>query len=147
MKKPERLQSLVNHLAITPNSLDVVPALRGLPLYGTDVINLLGEEILMLRLRNNLARLGPRILKRVFDLFSASVLLVVLSPLFAFLAWRIKAADGGPVFFAQQRVGVGRGSFPCLKFRSMVINAEETLARWKRGCPNCSFSISKTISS
>lgn len=127
---------LINHLAVQPNSLDIVPTLRGLPLYGTDVVHLFAEELLMLRVRNNLARPGPRIFKRAFDLVTASILLLVLSPVFAFLAIRIKIEDGGPVFYAQDRVGVDGRIFPCFKFRSMVINAEETLARWKAENPD-----------
>jgi len=63
--------------------------------------------------------------KRLFDLvFSVSGLLL-LSPLLVFLAVLVKASDGGPVFFRQERVGQGGRPFQIVKFRSMVLNAEK----------------------
>jgi lipopolysaccharide/colanic/teichoic acid biosynthesis glycosyltransferase len=63
--------------------------------------------------------------KRLFDLFFATVGLILLSPLFLLLAALVKAADGGPVFFRQVRVGRNGRPFRILKFRSMVANAEK----------------------
>ena len=49
---------------------------------------------------------------------------MLLSPLFLIVAVCIKATDGGPVLFWQQRVGKWGREFPFPKFRSMVMNAE-----------------------
>ena len=75
--------------------------------------------------------------KRAIDLVLASLLLVVLSPLMLLVAVAIKLDSHGPVFFAQERVGVRRRSargrvhweartFPFLKFRSMVAGADQS---------------------
>ncbi len=71
-------------------------------------------------------RLGlPRLaLKRAFDLFCATLGLLVLSPLFALIAVAIKLDSPGSVFFKQRRVGVGGRVFWIYKFRSMVADAE-----------------------
>ncbi len=63
-------------------------------------------------------------LKRVLDVTFAAAALLVLSPLLLLIAALIKLTDGGPVFFAQQRVGFRYRSFRMLKFRSMVVHAE-----------------------
>ena len=118
-------EKLVRSLGLSYPNLTVVPPLRGLPLFGMEAMHFFGHEVLMLRVRDNLARLGPRIVKRLFDLLAASLLVVLLSPLLLYVAWRIRREDGGPVFFIQERVGRGGGTFGCLKFRSMVMDAAE----------------------
>ncbi|WP_183094042.1 sugar transferase [Nocardioides stalactiti] len=66
--------------------------------------------------------------KRAFDLVGALALLAFFSPLFLFIALRIKLHDGGPVFFSQSRVGRQGVPFRCAKFRTMVVDAEDLLA-------------------
>ncbi len=63
-------------------------------------------------------------LKRVFDLFQALVLLVLLSPLFLIIAICIKVNSKGPVFFRQERIGRGFRPFSIYKFRTMYADAE-----------------------
>jgi lipopolysaccharide/colanic/teichoic acid biosynthesis glycosyltransferase len=65
------------------------------------------------------------VLKRLFDLVASLAALVLLSPLMAFLAWRIKQYDGGPVLYAGRRVGKDGKPFGMYKFRSMVLNADK----------------------
>jgi lipopolysaccharide/colanic/teichoic acid biosynthesis glycosyltransferase len=62
--------------------------------------------------------------KRLLDLLLSSVGLLASAPLWAALAVAIKAEDGGPVFYAQERVGRGGRAFRALKFRSMRPDAE-----------------------
>jgi exopolysaccharide biosynthesis polyprenyl glycosylphosphotransferase len=66
--------------------------------------------------------------KRTFDVLGSAALLALVSPLFLWTAWQIKRYDGGPILFHQTRVGRDGHSFTCLKFRTMVTNAEEILA-------------------
>lgn len=58
-------------------------------------------------------------LKRVFDLASACLLLTVLSPLMLFVGLLVKLTSPGPALFAQVRVGRFERPFTCLKFRTM----------------------------
>ncbi len=75
------------------------------------------------------AHRASRFSKRLFDLVGASVLIVALSPLLLITAWAIRRHDGGPVLFRQQRVGRDGETFDCLKFRSMVVDAPDLVAR------------------
>jgi len=59
-------------------------------------------------------------LKRVIDFILSLVGLVVLSPLFLFLALWIKIDSKGPVFFKQKRVGKNKNYFDIYKFRTML---------------------------
>ena len=65
--------------------------------------------------------------KRLFDVAVAALVLVAVSPVFAAIALAIKVTSPGPVFFRQQRVGRYGVPFDMLKFRSMVVDAEELL--------------------
>ena len=70
--------------------------------------------------------------KRGLDVLLSGVGLVVSSPLWLLIAALIKAQDGGPVFFSQERVGQGGREFRALKFRSMRTDAE-SLGPWQSG--------------
>jgi len=63
-------------------------------------------------------------LKRAFDAALAGTGLVASSPLWVLVPILIKLEDGGPVFFRQERVGLGGRQFVALKFRSMRPDAE-----------------------
>lgn len=65
-----------------------------------------------------------RVFKRLADVISSSVALVILSPVFAVVAFAIKWETAGPVFVRLRRVSRGN-EFDLLKFRSMIENAEE----------------------
>ena len=62
--------------------------------------------------------------KRLFDLFACTFGLLVLAPVFLFLAVWIKLDSPGPVFFRQERVGLRGKLFRIHKFRTMVTDAE-----------------------
>ena len=106
--------------------ISVIPAMRGVPLYGTDISYFFSHEVAMLKLRNNLRYWPARLLKRFFDLTAALTLLALGWPLLVYLAWRIRQ-DGGPAIFAHQRVGQSGKLFACYKFRSMGVDAEHQL--------------------
>jgi exopolysaccharide biosynthesis polyprenyl glycosylphosphotransferase len=71
---------------------------------------------------------GKQVLKGVFDKAVALSVLVLLSPLFAFVMLAIKLDDRGPVFFRQVRVGKDGRTFALWKFRTMVVDAEQRKA-------------------
>jgi lipopolysaccharide/colanic/teichoic acid biosynthesis glycosyltransferase len=62
--------------------------------------------------------------KRLFDWIASTFGLLVLSPVFLVLAVWIKLDSSGPVFFRQERVGLGGKLFRIYKFRTMVSDAE-----------------------
>ncbi len=65
-------------------------------------------------------------LKWPMDKMGALCALVLLSPLFLFLIYKVRQ-DGGPAFYSQKRLGKNGVLFKCWKFRSMVPNAGEVL--------------------
>jgi exopolysaccharide biosynthesis polyprenyl glycosylphosphotransferase len=72
---------------------------------------------------------GPKmnwqlLVKRLIDKTASAIALLLLFPMFVAIAIVIKATSKGPVFFKQKRVGYNGRIFSCLKFRTMVENAE-----------------------
>lgn len=65
------------------------------------------------------------ITQRITDIMVSAALLLIFSPVFLITAIAIKLDSRGPVFFAQERVGQNQRRFQMLKFRSMIVNAEE----------------------
>src|SRR3954469_14721045 len=63
--------------------------------------------------------------KRTLDVLLSGMGLLASSPLWVLLSVAIKASDGGPVFFSQERVGQGGRTFRAWKFRSMIPDAEK----------------------
>lgn len=68
-----------------------------------------------------------RNLKRALDLLVALVGLVLISPIMILTAIAVKLDSPGPILFRQTRVGRWGEHFPCYKFRSMYIDAEQRL--------------------
>ena len=64
-------------------------------------------------------------LKRLFDIVSSGLLALILTPLWIIVAVWIKTDSKGPVFFKQSRRTKNGRVFNMLKFRSMVVNAEQ----------------------
>ncbi|MEO1290349.1 MAG: sugar transferase [Chloroflexota bacterium] len=71
------------------------------------------------------------VMKRMFDIFSALVGLLLVLPLFIVLAIAIKLDSKGSVFFKQERVGSSGHIFKILKFRSMCDKAEALVDKVK----------------
>jgi exopolysaccharide biosynthesis polyprenyl glycosylphosphotransferase len=70
------------------------------------------------------------VVKRGFDLGSSGLGLVLLSPLMALIALLVKLDSPGPVFYAQERVGMNGRRFRMVKFRSMRVDADARGDGW-----------------
>ena len=84
------------------------------------------ENAVLLSFQSGLSRPVPRFAKSVTDVVIASTLLVLTAPVLILIT-AINLLDGGPVLFRQIRVGAGGRPFYCLKFRTMVVDADRVL--------------------
>jgi Undecaprenyl-phosphate glucose phosphotransferase len=71
-----------------------------------------------------------QVVKRAFDLVCSAIGLVVLSPLLLAIAIGVKLDSAGPVFFAQERVGMNGRRFRMLKFRTMRVGSDAGGPQW-----------------
>lgn len=129
------LDSWLRYLALNKcRSVSVIPNIRGIPLYGTDMSFLFSHEMLLLRVNNNLAKRSSRILKRIMDIVGSLVIIILLFPVLLYLYFSVKK-DGGNAIYGHPRIGRNGKTFNCLKFRSMVVNSKEVLDELLRTDP------------
>lgn len=123
----EVIEKVTRQLNRARVKFSIIPPLKGLAVLHIRATAFYNHDLLMLSSEDNLRQPIARIIKRCFDLVVAGGLLLTLSPFFLFAAMLIKK-DGGAAFFGHRRVGRNGDMFYCLKFRTMVVNAEDRLA-------------------
>lgn len=74
-----------------------------------------------------IARPVYNLLRRCFDILVASILLILLAPLFLLIAIAVTTESGGPVFYISKRAGKGYRIFNFYKFRTMFTGSDQHL--------------------
>ncbi|WP_242435689.1 sugar transferase [Microbacterium sp. AISO3] len=113
-----QLESGRQHLVLAPSIIDIAgPRLHTRPVAGLPLIHVETPRFSG----------GQRLAKRMVDLIVSMIGIIAISPILALLAITVRLTSEGPVLFRQKRVGLRGREFTMLKFRSMVVNAEEIL--------------------
>lgn len=122
-RRPHHFNQLARELEQEDAQLIVIPSLTEISPNRIDLHTVAGVPLL--RVAKPQAERAGRGLKRGFDVTASLLILVLISPLMLVIAVAVKLGDGGPILFHQPRVGRRGEPFHCLKFRSMVVNADE----------------------
>jgi lipopolysaccharide/colanic/teichoic acid biosynthesis glycosyltransferase len=85
--------------------------------------------------RSSRQALNGQIGKRIFDIVFSLSVLILCSPLYLLIAILIAISSPGPIFYVQERVGRNYRHFGCIKFRTMVNNADQVLESLIANCP------------
>lgn len=83
-----------------------------------------GESLPLFELKAPVFEGAAFVVKRVFDVVVASLLILLLSPVLLAISLLVKATSRGSVFFLSPRPGLGGEPFNCIKFRTMITNAD-----------------------
>jgi exopolysaccharide biosynthesis polyprenyl glycosylphosphotransferase len=123
---PERIRELSwslepgrQHLVLAPSLTDIggprihTRPVAGLPLIHVETPRYEGAKLFY---------------KRGFDIVASALLILVLAPVLIAIAAIVRLSTPGPLLFRQERVGLNGKRFDMLKFRSMVVDAEQRLA-------------------
>jgi lipopolysaccharide/colanic/teichoic acid biosynthesis glycosyltransferase len=81
-------------------------------------------------------RINGDFTKRLFDVIFSLSVLILFFPLYLILATLIAISSPGPIFYMQERVGKNYKPFGCLKFRTMVYNADDLLSELMTTSPH-----------
>lgn len=125
-----KLLNLIEDLQPIVRNLMFVPNIVGMPVFNLEVKRLYENNMVLLGIKNNLARKTNRRIKRVFDIVLGSVLCVGIMPFLVITAFFIKMDSEGPVFFNSERIGRNGKLFKCYKLRSMYVNADEIFEKY-----------------
>lgn len=126
---------ITNRLQRMSAKVMLAPDLFGIPLSGIEVEYLFDEKAIILAMRNNLASVWNRSMKRIFDILLSILILIPALPIMAMIGLLIKIDSKGPVIFGHSRIGQNGQSFKCLKFRTMVQNSQEVLEKLLQSDP------------
>lgn len=100
-----------------------VPKISDIFVKQSDRLNLFDTPLCLNR--NSGITKTERAVKRTFDIILSIIGLIITGPIFAATALAIKLNDGGPVFYKQERCTIHCKKFMIIKFRSMIVNAED----------------------
>lgn len=127
---PQRAFGQINRLVADLHSLPVdvriIPDYFSLALYRASVDDFGG--IPMINLRDPALNDVQRFVKRIFDLFLGTVLVLLALPIYSLISVVIRLDSNGPIFFRQERLGENGRVFRMIKFRTMVVGAEKMQA-------------------
>jgi Undecaprenyl-phosphate galactose phosphotransferase WbaP len=129
-----RMKVLLRELSRHEMPHAIVPPLRGMAVHGLQVQHFISHDVVLMQPRNNLARTANREVKRAFDLAAAAAALLLLWPLMVVTAMLVRR-DGGPALYAHGRIGLNGRRFRCLKFRTMVSDADRVLQAYLAASP------------
>lgn len=79
----------------------------------------------LIEIKQDLMPKWQRLVKRLMDLSVSAIMLLLLSPLYLYVAIRVRFSSNGPIFFKQERIGLNGNPFNIYKFRSMYTDAEK----------------------
>jgi undecaprenyl-phosphate galactose phosphotransferase len=104
----------------------IVPGPHAMPALAWQATRFFSHDVVMLSFQHCMSRTVAQSVKSAIDMLAAAMLLVLSSPVFLTAAI-INLFSDGPLFFAHQRLGIGGKMFPCLKFRTMVVDGDRLL--------------------
>ena len=100
-----KLTKLIYKVQPLVKSMGVIPNLVGVPMGGIEAESLFNEKLMLLRLRNNLARPVNRWIKTIFDYVLTITGTIVILPILIIIALWIYKDSPGPVIFKHRRIG------------------------------------------
>lgn len=119
-----RLQEILNILFDFGEAVlvKIIPDMYDIMLGTVQMTSVYGA--VLIEIKQDLMPKWQRLVKRLIDLVVSLIMLLVLSPLYLYIATRVRLSSDGPIFFKQERIGLNGKPFLIYKFRSMYVDAE-----------------------
>ena len=118
-----KLNDIINRLAGQQVVIKIIPDMYDILSGSVKMNHVLGA--VLIEIYPDLMPQWQKILKKIIDTSVSALVLILLTPLFCFIAIMVKLSSPGPIFYRQERIGLSSKPFIMYKFRSMYINSEE----------------------
>jgi len=118
-----KLSTILNALATDEVVKKIIPDMYDILSGSVKMSHVLGA--VLIEIYPSLMPVWQKQLKRILDIVVSSLVLLILSPLYAFLAIKVRLSSKGPIFYLQERVGKNNQPFHIIKYRSMYVDAEK----------------------
>ena len=125
----EKLSELVSIIQKYAKNIIIIPDLRGMPLFNSEINYLIANHLILLNTKNNLKSALNILVKRAFDITVSVMLFPFILLAVTVLSILIKIDSKGPVFYSHKRVGKNGKTINVYKFRSMHKDADDRLKR------------------
>jgi len=120
MRAEEKIKRLVTDLADSTATVYLVPDIFQFEMMLSGAVNYLGDIPAIALWESPFLGINA-VVKRIFDIVLASLILIIISPLMVAIALAVKLTSPGPVLFVQKRYGLDGQSINVLKFRTMTV--------------------------
>ncbi|HRP52525.1 MAG TPA: sugar transferase [Fluviicola sp.] len=119
----ERLRSIISKIS-NKGLVIKVPADMYDILSGSLKLNNMFDALLV-EINSEAMPYWQQVLKRAFDIVFSIIAIIILIPIYLFLAIGVKLSSPGPILFLQERIGKSGKPFKIIKFRTMYVDAEK----------------------
>jgi len=120
-----KAHNIMSQLAEVDQKIDIkiIPDMYDIMLGSVKMNHVYGA--VLIDVKHDLIPKWQLLLKRAIDIVCSACFLILLSPVFLYIALRVKISSPGPIFYRQTRIGRYGQPFQILKFRSMYQDAEQ----------------------
>lgn len=118
-----RLSSIISRITDSNIVIKILPDMYDILSGSVKMTNIFGA--LLIEVNQEAMPFWQQSLKRFIDITFSILAIVLLLPVYLFLAVAVKLSSKGPVFFAQERIGLNGKPFQIIKYRTMFMNAEQ----------------------
>ena len=125
----KKLAKIIVKIQKKVRELIIVPEMHGVSPLNTETFHVYDLDLMMLKVNNNVRSSFNQFAKRSFDIIVSVMLLPLILPIIAILAYFIKKESPGDVFYAHNRIGKDGEIVPVMKFRSMYSDSKERLEK------------------
>lgn len=119
----ELVENVIAEVENTDVVIKIIPIMQDFLMGAVKTTAIFGEPLI--QISPDLMPAWQESLKRLIDIAASVVAVILLLPVYAFLAIGVRRSSSGPILYSQERIGLNGKPFMIHKFRSMYVGAEK----------------------